>query len=330
MLYAGMDIHKNFSQCVLMTEKGEILKEEKVTNESENITTFFDGSDEQISIAMEATTNYRYFYDILVERGYKVHLAHPLKTRYIAEERVKTDKIDARALADLLRGNLLPESYVRSKDIEELREIVHKRITLGRQRSDVKNQILAELRKRNIKYDCKTAFNKKGLKWLEELDIGTITFLLPVFNVIEEQCKQLEKAIEIGGRKYKQIGMLTSVPGVGVYSAAIIFTEIGDIERFPSEGKFFSFTGLTPSVYQSGETIYHGRLTRQGNKIIRWILVQAIQSHRRYCPGSKISKFYNRLAKKKPNNVAKIAAARKLAQAIYHMLKNNDNYRVKG
>jgi len=330
MLYAGMDIHKNFSQCALMTEKGEILKEEKVTNERKNITAFFEGSDEQISIAMEATTNYRYFYDFLVGQGHEVHLAHPLKTRYIAEERVKTDKIDARALADLLRGNLLPESYVRPKEIEDFREIVHKRMSLGHQRGDIKNQILAELRKRNIKHDKRKVFTDEGVKWLEKLDISTISVLLPVFKTIDKQCKNIEKMIDSEGLKYDQVKLLDTIPGIGIYSASIIFTEIGEIERFRSEGKFFSFTGLVPSVHQSGESVYHGRLTKQGNKALRWILVQAVQTHKRYCPDSKISKFYERLSKKKPNDVAKVAAARKLAQVIYHMLRNGDKFRVLG
>lgn len=325
-----MDIHKNFSHAVVKTEKGEVIKEGRVDTDRKKIQQFFDDIEEEFEVAMEATGNYEFFYESLEGIASDVHLSNPCKTRVIAEEKVKTDKVDANALADLLRGNLLPTSYVPSKDVRDLRTLVRRRVKLGKQRTEIKNQIKHELRRQNIDYSNRSIFKKDGLRYLKELDNPIIDSYLNIYKTIDEELNKIEKALIEKGMEYEHVRLLTTIPGIGAYSASLIFGEIADIHRFPSEEKLFSYAGLVPTVHQSGEHTYYGRLSKERNKYLQWILVQAVQSHVRYCPGSKISSFYRRLKKKKPNNVAKIAAARKLLQTIYHMLKNNDKFRVEG
>lgn len=325
-----MDIHKNFSLAVIKTEKGQVIKEEKIKTNKEEIRRFFQDIGEKFEVAMEATGNYEFFYETIEDMASKVHLANPYKTRLIAEERVKTDKVDANALADLLRGNLLPTSYVPDKDIRDLRKIVRRRVKLGQQRTEVKNQIRAEMRRHNIDYPSSTLFKVDGLLFLTHLDNPIIDSCLAIYKTIDEEVKKIEKKLTEIGMEYEQVRLLNSIPGVGPYSATMIFEEIADIHRFPSEEKLFSYAGLTPTVHQSGEHSYYGRLSKVCNKNLRWILVQCVQNHLRFCPDSNISSFYKRLKKRKNYNVAKIAAARKLLQTIYHMLKNNDKFRANG
>jgi len=326
MLYAGLDIHKNFCQAIIMTKDGEIVKEERIESEKKNLVEFFDGF-ENINVAFEASTNYEYFYDLLDSLNYNVCLSHPLKTRLIAESRVKTDKIDAKALADLLRGNLLPSSYVPPKEIRELRHLVRHRIFLGRHRAKLKNQIHAELLRRNLKYSRPNVFTKGGIKWLQGLDIPAINSYLVIYNAVVNELMAVELKINIEAMKHDEVRLLITIPGIGAYSALLIFSEIGDINRFSSEEKLFSYAGLIPRIHQSGQTSYHGRITKEGSKHLRWILVEAIRIHIQYAPDSNITKYYYRLKKKKPGNIATIAAARKLLQVIYHMLKNKDEFR---
>lgn len=330
MLYAGMDIHKNFSHAVVKTEKGEIVKENEVKTDENKLKKFFEDIDEEFEVAMEATGNYEFFYETLEEQASEVHLANPYKTRLIAEEKVKTDKVDANALADLLRGNLLPTSYVPEKEIRDLRRLVRRRVKLGEQRTKVKNQIRDELRRQNIDEPSFSLFKDKGIKFLKELSNPIIDSCLSIYEVIDKEREKIEKELTEKGMKYEQARLLNTIPGIGAYSATLIFEEIADIDRFSSEEKLFSYAGLVPTVHQSGEHTYHGRLSKECNKYLQWILVQAVQSHRRYCPESKISAFYRKLNKKKNHNVAKVATARKLLQTIYHMLKNGDEFRVKG
>lgn len=324
MNYAGLDIHKNFCQTVICTQNGEIIKEEKIQSNIDSISEFFSNF-EKLNIAMEASTNYEYIYDTLENIGHNVFLAHPLKTRLIAESKIKTDKIDAKILAHLLRTNMLPTSYVPPANIRSLRSSVRRRIYLGKMIRQLKNRIHAELLKRGLSYQNEI-FTKNGIKWLESLQIDSINSYLIMFNTIKNESDKLEKSIKYEALKYNQIKLLIDIVGIAPYSAAIIYSEIGDINRFPSENKLFSYAGLVPSVHQSGNNIYYGKITKQGSKYLRWILVEVIRIHLRFDPDSKLSKYYQKLSKRKPKNIAIIATSKKLLQIIYHMLKNNERY----
>lgn len=326
MLYAGLDVHKNFCQAIVLTKDGEVVKEKRIKSEKEDIEEFFSGLD-NVKVAFEASTNYEYFHDVLDSLSYEVYLSHPLKTRLIAESKVKTDKIDARALADLLRGNLLPTSYVPPREIRKLRHLVRRRIFLGRHRTKLKNQIHAELHRRNLKYSGPDVFTKAGIEWLQGLCIPAIDSYLVIYDAVVKELKALELEIKTAGMRYEEVRLLTTIAGIGVYSALLIFSEIGDITRFGSEEKIFSYAGLIPRIHQSGENSYYGRITKEGSKHLRWILVEAIWIHIQYAPDSNITRYYYRLKKKKPGNIAAMAAARKLLQVMYHMLKNKDEYR---
>ena len=326
MLYAGLDVHKNFCQAIVMTKDGELVKEDRIKSEKEDIEEFFSCL-ENVEVAFEASGNYEYYYDLLDSLGCKVYLSHPLKTRLIAEARIKTDKIDAKALADLLRGDLLPTSYVPPEKIRRLRHLVRHRIALGQHRTKLKNQIHAVLRRKNLKYNGQDTFSKDGIKWLRSLNNPEIDSYLAIYETVMREIKSADNEINREGIKDKEVKLLTTIPGIGIYSALLILSEIGDIHRFKSEEKLFSYAGLIPRVHQSGETNYHGRITKEGSKYLRWILIEAVQVHIRYAPDSKITYHYYRIKKKRPGNVAKVAAARKLLQAIYHMLKNETEFR---
>ena len=330
MLYAGMDIHKESTHAVVKTKQGKVIKEDEIKTKEQKIKQFFEDIEEEFEVAMEATGNYEFFYETLEDLAEEVHLANPYKTRLIAEEKVKTDKVDANALADLLRGNLLPTSYVPRKEIRDLRKLVRRRVKLGKQRTEIKNQIKSELRRQNIDYSDKQLFKDEGKEFLKDLSNPIIDSCLEIYETIDEQREKTEKALIKEGRKYDEVKLLHTIPGVGLYSGTLIFEEIANIDRFESEEKLFSYAGLVPTVHQSGESTYIGQLSKECNKYLQWILVQCVQQHLRYCPNSKISAFYKKLKRKKPNNIAKIAAARKLLQAIYHMLKNGDEFRVNG
>lgn len=306
------------------------MKEGRIKTETEDIEEFFSGL-EDLTIAFEASGNYEYFYDLLEGLGHKVVLAHPLKTKMIAEAKIKTDKIDAKTLAELLRGDLLPTSYVPAKEIRELRHLVRHRIFLGRYRRIIKNQIKTELRRKNIKYpDGAEIFMGKGKKWLRSLENPFIDSYLAIYETVEKELKDAEREIEKAGEAYEEVRLLTGIVGIGKYSALIVYSEIENCSGFPTEEKVFSYAGLVPRVHQSGNTSYYGRITKEGSKYLRWILVEAVRVHVRWCPNSKITKHYNKIKKKKGANIAATAAARKLLQVIYHMLKNKEEFRIEG
>lgn len=329
--YAGLDIHKKICQTVICTEDGTVIKEAKIPNKHDDIRDFFNKY-EKITIAIEACVNWEHIFDILETGGHIVVLAHPLKTRVIAESKIKTDKVDARILAHLLRTGFLPTSYIPPKDIRDIRNIVRQRVALGKYRAKFKNKICAELLRRGIHYERGgVIFTDKGRQWLRSLHIPAIDSYLILLESIMNETEKLERMLKKEGRKRKDVQLLTTIPGIGTYSALLIISEIGDISRFSREEKLFSYAGVIPSVHQSGENKYYGHITKQGSKYLRWILTEVVRIHliwtKNHDIDTTVSRFYQRIRKKKPENVAAIAASRKLLQIIYHMLKNKDEFR---
>ena len=324
MLYAGMDVHKKFCQIIVCTKEGEIIRKGKIRTNEKEIREFFYGL-KNVKVAIEASTNYSYIVDALVKEGYEVLVAHPLRTRAIADAKIKSDKIDAKILADLTRGNLLPTSWIPPKEIRELRDLIRQRIFLVKQRTKLKNKIHAELIKRGI--ECRgNIFTKAGKEWLHSLKIPAIETYLSIMEKLGEEIKKIDKRLKEEEKKFEEIKLLKSIPGVSTFSALVILAEIGNVNRFPDEKKIFSYAGLVPSVHKSGDKVYYGHITKQGSKYLRWILVECARIHVRKCD-SKITEFYRKLKRKgKHENVAIIGAARKLLQTIYYMLKKGESF----
>jgi transposase len=232
-------------------------------------------------------------------------------------------------LGGVAAGGLLPTSYVPPKELRELRHLVRHRIALGRIRSRLKTRIKTELRRKNIKYrDGASCFTEKGKAELKRLHNPVIDSYLTIYEVVDDELKNMDRVIAEAGARHEEVRLLTSVTGIGVYSALVIFSEIGDGSRFPTEDHVFSYAGLVPQVHQSGNEQYHGRITKEGSKYLRWILVEAARVHVQWCPESKITKHYEKIKRKRGDKIAIVAAARKLLQAIYHMLKNNEPFRI--
>jgi len=250
MAYAGLDIHKSYCQAIVCTREGEVIKEGRMTTDKEDIEEFFSGL-ERLDVAVEATTNHEYFYDLLECLGHHLVVAHPMKTRMIAEAKIVTDKISARILVDLLRGDLLPTSYVPPKEQRELRHLVRHRIALGRLRGGLKTQIKTELRRKNIKYrEGARGFTEKGKAELRRLQNPVVDSYLAIYEVVVEELKKVDREIAEAGTQYEEVKLLTSIKGIGVYSALVIYSEIGDGSRFPTEDQVFSYAGLVPREIQ--------------------------------------------------------------------------------
>jgi len=329
MLYVGLDLHKRFSVTSVLSKEGEVMSQRKLPNEEGRIIEFFKTFEEPLSIAMEATSNWYWLYDLLEAQGYEVKLSHPLKTKAIASAKVKTDKIDSLTLAHLLRTNLLPSSYIPKKPLRSLREILRYRASLVSIKTQVKNKVHAILAKNNITHPFSDLFGKEGLLFLKFLKLEpsyqkVLQGYLELLETLKVQIKEVSEEIEAKASSDPQAKLLMTIPGVGYYSALLILSEIGDIKRFPSARKLASYAGLVSSTYSSGNTCYHGRITKQGSPSLRWIMIEAtLQLIRKPSP---FQKFYLKLARKKGSKLARVATARKLLTNIYYMLKNNETY----
>jgi len=276
---------------------------------------------------MEACYGYEYIHSEL-SKHFEVKLAHPTKVRAIAEARIKNDRIDAKVLADLLRSNLLPTAYMPSKEILELRKLCRERKRYVEERSKLKNAVRAELLRHGIKPKL-SIWTKEGMRWLESLEIPSIIRAVRLIKEISKAIDEINERIDELADKFEEIEILCTIPGVGKYSACLIFAEIASIDRFASAEKLASYAGLVPSVKKSGNTVRYGPITKEGSKYLRWILVECVLIHvSRY--ETKLTQFYRRIAKRRGVAKAIIATARKLCSIIYSMLKKKEKFREWG
>jgi transposase len=324
--YIGLDLGKQSSYFVVKDPKGKILQKMKVFNDSETLKRAFQPfTTGRCMVVMEATCNYYWMYQQLSDLGMQIKLAHPLKTKAIASAKIKNDRLDATILSDLLRADLIPESYIPPEDIRDLRELTRQHIRLVQIRTQIKNQFHALLTKLNLKpaEDYSDTFGKKGREWLSTLTLPG-SFELQKRQLIEQVehynhlIQQVAWQIEKELRHFPQAARLQELPGIGKFAAALIIAEIGDIKRFPDAKRLIGYAGLAPGLYESGATSHSRGITKQGNKYLRWILCEAAQHHIRK-PG-ELRTFYLRLLQSKGHGKAITATARKLLIKIYHQL----------
>lgn len=331
MNYIGMDIHKQFTVAVAKDKEGNLLAEEKFDNYKCNFEKFLNNfNPEETKIVIESSSVWEYIYEMLDEMKFEVKLANPNKTKAISEARIKTDKVDANTLCDLLRTNLICESYIPPKEIRNLRNIMRQRKAIVKGRTQIKNKIHAVLLINGIKLPYKT-LSKTAMKWIiDEINQMSIkTILISYINILEQynfELEKLEERIDGIAMQNKNAKLLMTIYGVGGVRALELIAEIGDVKRFESANKLCSYSGLTPSIKQSGNKIYFGRLVKQSSKKLKYIFIEASWTLIRIKENNKFREFYLKLSKKKGKQKAICAVARKLCCAVYAMLTKNQEF----
>jgi transposase len=329
MNYVGLDVHKEYCQAAILDEQGKLVEQKQIQTSEQGFKQLAKAIDKGSSIVMEASCSFYTPYDYFSGRGYTVKVAHPANVKAIASSKVKTDKIDAKILADLLRAELIPETYVPNKSIRQLRDLLVHRQGLVKMRTEAKNRIHAVLTKRGIRYSFTDLFGKSGTAWLNSLDLGLSGNLelaqsMDAISLLNAQIAKVEDAIYAYEKSFPETRLLQTMPGIGRLVSMIMLAEIANIDRFSDEKKLANYAGLTPSVHQSGDVNRHGRITKQGSKMLRTAMIQAAQ--RAMHKDTKIRRFYLRVQKRHGNNKAKVAVARKMLCWSYIMLKRGEPF----
>ena len=333
-IYIGMDLHKRTSNFCAMTKDGEILRETKIPTIKEEVEKFINSfsKKEHLKIVLEPVSQSGFYADLLENLGVEVHLAHPKRVKAIAFAKVKTDKIDAKVLADLLRSNLLPESYHSPKEFRLLKEKARSRMSLVEIRTQLKNKVHGILFRNAIVYPKTTLFTKQGRAWLKDLDLSLeyknhLNSNLTIIDSIDKEIKNIEKDFKKTVIENKSLTLLKTIPGIGEVTAMTILSEIGDINRFPDPRHLHSYAGLVPRVYASGESSKYGRITKEGSKFLRYVMVETAHHQlllKRSLVGLKW--YYKRIASRKNNQTAAVATARKLLTIVWKVLKEERPY----
>lgn len=330
--FVGLDVHKRQITACWVNAAG-VKQSTRTFDLTRSKLAYFAQYDLRPTdhVALEATTNCWAVARILQEHVARVVVSNPLVTKAIAQAKVKTDKVDAYVLAQLLRCDFLPEVWHPDTTTQQMRELTGRRAALVQQRTALRNRIHSVLAVRLIETPA-SLFCAKGQDWLNKL-LPTLDAQgqlliqsdLRLLQALQQELETLGQLLAQQGWQDSRVRLLMTLPGVDVTVAESVLAALGDIERFRTPEQAAAYLGLVPSTRQSADKCYHGPITKRGNNQARWMLIQAAQQMGRN-PGP-LGHFFRRLKQRKNHNVAVVATARKLVMIAWHMLRKNEPYR---
>lgn len=330
----GIDYHKRYSVLCVVDEPGGVVHMERIEHAFPERFGQVIGAHAPVQVAFEATMNWGWLYDLLEEIPgiERIVMANPLHVRLIAAAQVKTDKIDARKLAQLLRAGLLPSSHIPDKGTRARKEVLRQRTFWVRERTKVRNRIHRLLgRQHGLSMPQVTdLFGKKGRAALNKLvlpapDDLLLAQQLQLLDVLQGHIREQEAKIAEEGKLDPATGLVSTVPGIGLILGNLIATEINGIERFCSSDRLVAYAGLIPTTSSSGDKTYHGRLVQGCNKWLRWAFVEAAWVAVGCSP--YFGGFYrHHRTRGKKANTAILIVARRMCQITFRLLKENRTY----
>jgi transposase len=326
----GLDVHREFAQ-VAIWEQGVVHQAGRVETTPEALRLFAESLAPSDEVALEATCNTFAIATLLDRYVARVVVSNPQKTRAIAEAKVKTDKVDAQVLAQLLAADYLPSVWIPDEQTHALRRQVLRRGHVVRQRTRLKNQVQGILH-RNLLPRCPAAdaFGTKGRSWIAAQDLPederrAVQALLRQLDFHGEELRLIDADLSRVALAHPGVRRLMTIPGVDATIALSIVAAVGDFGRFSSPERLVSYLGLNPRVRQSGgQPASHGRITKQGRAHARGMLVEAAWAASK-TPGP-LRAFYERVRARRCMQVAVVATARKLATLCWHLIVKNEDY----
>ena len=290
-----------------------------------------DGLHPDDQVALEATGNSDAIAILLTPLVARVVVSNPSKTRAIAEAKVKTDKVDARILAQLLAADFLPPVWLPDERTRSLRRQVMRRAHLVRPRTRIKNQVHAILARNLAPTPPVTdLFGKTGRHWLSRQELplderATVSALLRQLDFHAGELAIVDKELAVEALADPKVARLMTIPGVDAIAAISIVAAVGDFTRFNDPNKLVAYVGLNPRVRQSGNSApVHGRISKAGRAHVRGVLVEAAWSASR-APGP-LRAFYQRVQARRGFQKAIVATARKMTVLAWHLVTKDQDY----
>jgi transposase len=339
MLYAGLDLSRKRLDFHLLDRGGATVEAGATPPDAVGLhalTGRLECHRQPIRAAIESMNGARFVHDQLERAGWQVEIADAQKVRGLAPLACKTDRIDAWVLAELARRELVPALWLPDPAVGGEHERARWRLHLVRHRSSLKQRVHAVLLAHGRPCPVSDLFGVSGRTLLERLALpepwaGTVQASLRLLDELEREIGACERELRRLGAEHRYVPLLLTIPGIGWVLAYTIATEIGEIARFSSPRKLAGYSGLCPRVYQSGERDRRGPLAKQGPKYLRWALVEAAL-HARTHPAyrERYERTRQRLGKQRGAKVAQVDLARRLAEAIWHMLSRGQPFAPAG
>jgi transposase len=332
MVHVGLDLSRTRLDVHVMDEAGAALAVTTAVPDRGGLTVLADrigGLDHQVFAAIESMNGARFVHDQLELAGWQVEIADAQKVKGLAPLACKTDKIDAWVLAELSRRDLVPAIWLPTPAVRAERERARWRLHLVRHRTALKNRIHATLLTFGHPCPVSDLFGTGGRELLARLELpepwaADTVAALHLIDELDHQIVECERALRRMGADHRYVPLLMTTPGVGWVLGYTIAAEIGDISRFASPTKLAGYTGLCPRVYQSGGKDHRGPLAKNGPKYLRWALIEAaVHAARHPVYAQRYRRTKARLGRQRGPKVAQVDLARRLAEAIWHMLSTN-------
>lgn len=329
MLIIGCDFHTRYQQIAMAEDStGELLAERRLDHESGEAEAFYRSLPKPIRVGIEATGPIHWFERLLAELGHELWIGDSAQIRASEVRKQKTDERDAALILDLLLAKRFPRIWVPTPAERDLRQLLWHRHKMVRMRTMLGNQLHFLAMSQGL---CrkKKLFTKKGRGELGLLRLGPWASrrreeLLHLLDELEPRIAELDRAVLEEAKRREDAVRLMTHPGIGPNTALAFVLAIGPVARFPRSKKIASYLGLNPSEESSGGRRRLGAISKQGNTMVRWLLIETV--HHAVRQDLELRQDYQRLKFRRGHAVAKVAIARKLAVRMYWMLRSGAAY----
>lgn len=328
MNYVGVDLHKMTSWFYVLDEDGNKLDSRNLANDRESLKSYLETIPQPFILAVEATYNWGFMVDVASLYAEKVLLADSYALKAFAKRHKKTDKIDAKLIAEILQKGFLPTVTIADPETRQIRELLRYRIKLVTDRS--RNIFRLKALLDNLGACARGNFaTYKGLRQISLETIpegyrGVAQGYIEQIESLSRRIFDLGKILEKQADSDRDIQHLMTIPGLSHFSASLVKSEIIAIDRFKSFNRLCAYAGLAPRVSNSGQRICHGPLNTNRRKHLQWILLETAIHFARGIP-AKARRFHD-LCRKKGFQTAKVMMARDMLKAIYHVLKERRDF----
>jgi len=328
--FIGLDIHKTVVAGCVVDPHGTVCTRLRFPLTRTTLAAWARQLTAEDAVAVEATTNTWAVIALLQETPARLVVSNPLRTRAIATAKIKTDRVDAEVLAQLLRCDYLPPVWIPDAATLAARRLTTRRSRLVAERTRLKNRLHSVLHQLLLPCPVADLFSRAGLAWLTTVELpaaerAAVDADGRLLAAVEQELTALEQSQVVDAAADPRVRLLLTLPGIDVAVATALLAAIGEISRFPTPARLAAYLGLVPSVRQSAQHCYTGHITKQGASHVRWLLVQAAQHLDRH-PGP-LGAFVRKLQRRKNRNIAIVAAARKLVTLAWHVLRSGEPYR---
>lgn len=336
MVYCGLDVATKSSYLYVTDGSGRKLTSGEVaTSEGDLKARLKPYVKRGLKVAIEAGNQAAWIYEVLDGMGAEVVVVNPTKVKVIAESRRKTDKIDAKVLCELLRGDWLPcPVWMPGRETRELRGLLAARRQLVSARSKLCNVVRGMLRQEGVRLPARALSSEVGWGRVMEREYRLehirpmIESYVRSFKSLSESIKALDRELREREKGDARVERLKTIPNVGRISSLTFAAAVDDVHRFSSSRKVVSYSGLSPTVDASGERVVYGPISREGRSELRavWVEVAHRVAHDRSAAARPLRKWFERVARRRGKKTATVALARKLLTIAYQMLKEGKDY----